>query len=341
MLADLMSAELEFYNIGATTAIHNLPKPCYEAESGFTVMSGYESLQVLVLLACVLSWLYTVRPKTVWWSPWMVWFNHLTHGHNVPEGAVEPSNGCCRGHRVEDSGDFVRPSAPWWNIGEEKEKRSDIPQRSPQYAPKGERKDELGQLCVKMTTGKTITLSIGFTGDVPVGTVTVLKAMIWEKEGVPCDQQCIRKGNATMEDGHPLQEYNIHRGETLHVLLRIRGGGRGGSAPCRRGGSGAYGKGSGGFGYGKRMQAQQKVREKYMQQREAEVQEHLHDAQMLYREAKVQKWWNEVQSLNMQTEELSQVQSGFPSTLPQRNDDDSRMLRVPSSDVNSELAAVK
>ena len=207
----------------------------------------------------------------------MRWSNLLTH-------AEESGDQC--GLAV----DFVRPMAPWWDI--EEEKRSDISQRSLQCAPKGERKGKLGQLCdkmttgktitpsgelgtlcVKMTTGKTITLSIKFTGNVPAGTVDTVRTMIWEKEGVPFDQQRIQKGKVTMEDGRLLQEYNIRRGDTLHVLLRIRGGGRGGSAP-------AYGRGG---ALSRRMQ----TREKSMQQREAEVQKHLHDARMLNREAKV------------------------------------------------------
>ena len=67
MSADLttVSAELEFYDIGAITVTNNLLKPCCGAESDFTVMRGYEPLKVLVLLACVLNWLYTVRPKAV------------------------------------------------------------------------------------------------------------------------------------------------------------------------------------------------------------------------------------------------------------------------------------
>ncbi len=78
------------------------------------------------------------------------------------------------------------------------------------------------QVFVKTLTGKTITLNV----DIALTTIWDIKCMIQNKEGIPPDQGVlVFAGNRLDDDGRTLQEYGIHQESTLHLILRLRGGG--------------------------------------------------------------------------------------------------------------------
>ena len=75
------------------------------------------------------------------------------------------------------------------------------------------------QIFVKTTTGKTITLDVE-----PSDWIHSIKMMVFVKEDIQVDQQCLSYAGKDLEDCHTLSYYGIEKEATLHLVERRRGG---------------------------------------------------------------------------------------------------------------------
>lgn len=75
---------------------------------------------------------------------------------------------------------------------------------------------------IKTLTGKTLTLSVSLDD-----TVLETKLKVLELEGTPIDQQRLIYAGKQLEDLLLLAGCGVHASSTMHMVLRLRGGGCG------------------------------------------------------------------------------------------------------------------
>ena len=76
------------------------------------------------------------------------------------------------------------------------------------------------QLFVKTLTGKTVTLLVE-----PSDTIQYCQQRVQDLEGIPVDQQRMIFAGQELHVERTLSDYNIQRDSTIHLVLKLRGGG--------------------------------------------------------------------------------------------------------------------
>jgi ubiquitin C len=75
------------------------------------------------------------------------------------------------------------------------------------------------QLIVQGFDGKHATYDVS-----PTDRIEDIRAKIQEKQGIPVDQQRLTFGGKDLQDGETLEDHQIKKDSTVHLLLRAIGG---------------------------------------------------------------------------------------------------------------------
>lgn len=72
---------------------------------------------------------------------------------------------------------------------------------------------------IKTLSGKTIPMDVNDSD-----TIGTIKQRIFEKEGIPVDQQRLVFNGKQLEDGMTIGSYGIESESNIHLVLRLKGG---------------------------------------------------------------------------------------------------------------------
>ena len=78
---------------------------------------------------------------------------------------------------------------------------------------------EVPEFFVKTLTGKSLVIR-----HTPGLTIRQVKEDIFKMEHIPIDQQRLVFHGKNLEDDHTVADYAVQAGNTLHLVLRLRGG---------------------------------------------------------------------------------------------------------------------